>query len=247
MALPRGFAASAGRLARESRFVFSGSVDGSKRSSLSILAGGPGTIVTRVDDIHLAGADLRNQRDRLVTIVVADDAPDAGERFVFFTNPIMFGETMAVREVGRIKQPDDVEALARLMEKTETEMADEELRDHVASTEAIVEGRVRSTRDLSTVSAETKGEHDADWWAATIRVARKLKGDVGAEVDVRFPTSRDRRWFEVPRLRQGDQGVFLLHRDGEEHEGVHLALLHPDDFIPSDDDRVKDVTRHVSR
>lgn len=245
MALPRGFAASARRFAGESRFVFSGLVEGSRRSSLSILPGGPGTIVTRVEDIHIAAPDLRNQRDRVVTIVVTDEAPDAGDRFVFFTNPIMFGETMAVREVGRISQPDDDEALARLMEKTETDMADERLRDHVASTEAIVEGRVRSTRNLSTVSADTKGEHDADWWAATIRVARKLKGDVGAEVDVRFPTSRDRRWFEVPRLREGDEGVFMLHRDGEEHDGVHLALLHPDDFIPSDDDRVKDVNRHV--
>lgn len=245
MALPRGFAASAGRLARESRFVFSGSVAGSRRSSLSILPGGRGTIVTRVEDIHLAGVDLRNQRDRLVTIVVADEAPDAGDRFVFFTNPIMFGETMAVREVGRIRQPDDVEALARLMEKTETDMADEQLRDHIAATEAIVEGRVRGTRNLSTVSADTKGEHDADWWAATIRVARRLKGDVGAEVDVRFPTSRDRRWFEVPRLREGDEGLFLLHRDGEEHDGVYLALLHPGDFIPKDDDRVRDVNRHV--
>jgi hypothetical protein len=245
VALPRGFAASSRRLARESRFVFSGLVDGSGRSSLSILAGGPGTIVARVEDIHIAGADLRNQRDRLVTIVAADAAPDAGDRFVFFTNPIMFGETMAVREVGRIGQPDDAEALERLMEKTEIEMADEQLRDHIASTEAIIEGRVRSIRDLSTVSADTKGEHDADWWAATIRVARKLKGDVGAEVDVRFPTSRDRRWFEVPRLREGDEGVFLLHRDGEDHDGVYLALLHPDDFMPSDDDRAKDVSRHV--
>lgn len=245
MALPRGFAASARRLGRESRFVFSGLVDGSRRSSLSILPGGSGTIVARVEEIHIAGDDLRNQRDRLVTIVVADEAPDAGDRFVFFTNPILFGETMAVHEVGRIGQPDDVEALARLMEKTETEMADEQLRDHVASTDAIVEGRVRSTRNLSTVNADTKGEHDADWWAATIRVARKLKGDADAEVEVRFPTSRDRRWFEVPRLREGDEGVFLLHRDGEDHDGVYLALLHPDDFIPRDDDRVKDVNRHV--
>jgi hypothetical protein len=245
VALPRGFAASARRFARESRFVFSGVVDGSRRSSLSILSGGSGTVVTRVEDIHLARADLRDQRDQLVTVVVSDEAPDVGDRFVFFTNPIMFGETMAVHEVGRIRQPDDVDALSRLMETTEAEMADEQLRDHVGSTEAIVEGRVRSTRDLSTVSAATKGEHDPDWWAATIRVARKLKGDVGAEVEVRFPTSRDRRWFEVPRLHEGDEGVFLLHRDGEEHEGVHLALLHPDDFIPSDDDRVKDVNRHV--
>lgn len=245
MALPRGFTASARRLARDSRFVFSGVVDGSRRSSLSILPGGPGTIVARVEHIHLAGRDLRNQRDRLVTIVLTDEAPDEGDRFVFFTDPIMFGETMAVHEVGRIRQPDDVDALTRLMESTEIEMADEQLREHVASTDAIVEGKVRSTRDLSTVRAETKGEHDPDWWAATIRVARTLKGDAGNELDVRFPTSRDRRWFEVPRLRQGDEGLFLLHRDGEEHEGVHLALLHADDFIPSDDDRVKDVRRHV--
>jgi hypothetical protein len=245
VALPRGFTASARRLARNSRFVFSGVVDGSRRSSLSILPGGPGTIVTRVEDIHLAGPELRNQRDRLVTIVVTDEAPDDGDRFVFFTDPIMFGETMAVHEVGRIRQPDDAEALTRLMEQTEIEMADEQLKDHIASTEAVVEGKVRSTRDLSTVSAETKGEHDPDWWAARIRVARSLKGDAGTDLDVRFPTSRDRRWFEVPRLRQGDEGLFLLHRDGEEHEGIHLALLHPDDFIPSDDDRAKDVRRHV--
>lgn len=245
MALPRGFAASAQRLARESRFVFSGSVDATRRSSLSIVPGGPGTVVTRVEDIYLAGDDLRDQRDQLVTVIVADEAPGVGDRFIFFTNPILFGETMAVHEVGRVRQPDDVAALARLMEKTEIEMADEELRRHVGTAEAIVAGRVQSIRQLSTVNADTMGEHDPDWWAATIRVARTLKGDVGAQVDVRFPTGRDRRWFQVPRLRERNEGVFLLHRDGEDHDGVHLALLHPDDFIPGDDDRVKDVDRHV--
>ena len=245
MALPRGFVASAQRLARESRFVFSGSRDASRQSSVSIFPGGPGTIVARVEEIHIAGDGLRDQRDRLVTIVVADEPPEPGPRFVFFTNPILFGETMAVHEIGRIKQPADMEALARLMEKTESEMGDERLRDHIASAEAIVAGRVQSTRHLSTVNVETMGEHDPDWWAATIRVARKLKGDVGTVVDVRFPTSRDRRWFQVPRLREGDDGVFLMHRDEEEHDGVDLALLHPDDFIPSDDDRIKDVNRHL--
>lgn len=246
MPLPRGFGATANRLTRESRFVFTGSVEQLGTSTLSLLPGGPRTAVVRVDRIHRAGQDLRDQAGQSVTVVLADEvAAGPDRRSVFFTDPIMFGETMAVREVGRLAVPDDLDALNELMERAEVEMADEALREHLREADAVIYGRVVSVRRVSSATAATAGEHDPDWWAAVIRVIRSIKGEHGDHVEARYPNSHDIAWYRVPKLREADEGVFILHRDGTDDGGVLLALIHPNDFVPGDEGEATRIGRHI--
>jgi hypothetical protein len=170
-----------------------------------------------------------------VTVVFANERMLAlGERRVFFTNPILFGETIGVREAGHIEVPDDVAALHELIIRTTLEMTEEELREHVARSAAIVQGRVVSVRRVSDTTALTATEHDPDWWAAVIRVNRSLKGEHEGEVEARYPHSHDIRWYHVPKLQEGQEGIFILHRDGREVGGVFLALIHPEDLLLGD-------------
>src|SRR5271157_423037 len=118
MALPRGFGTTAGRLTRQSRFVFTGSLERLAGSTLSLLPAGPRTAVVRVDHIHRAAHELHDQGGQSITVVLADEVDgDRERRLVFFTDPILFGETMAVREIGRLPVPDDLSALNELMDR----------------------------------------------------------------------------------------------------------------------------------
>ena len=233
MALPRGFGTTAGRLTRQSRFVFTGSLERLAGSTLSLLPAGPRTAVVRVDPIHRAAHELHDQGGQSITVVLADEVDgDRERRLVFFTDPILFGETMAVREIGRLPVPDDLSALNELMDRVEVEMVEEVLREHLRAADAVIYGRVLTIRRVSSATAATAGEHDPDWWAAVIRVIRSVKGEQGNDVEVRYPNSDDIAWYRVPKLREGAEGVFFLHRAGTEDGGIALAIIHPEDFVP---------------
>jgi hypothetical protein len=238
MALSRSLGASVRNLRRESRFIFTGSVEGVARSTVSLLPAHRGTAVVHVEHIHYAPEDLQDQLDQSVTLLLAEESTASpNQRLVFFTTPILFGETMAAREVGRIEVPDDIEALQEMMARVTAQMTEEDVRAHVGSTDAIVRGRVVSVRSVSETTALTASEHDPDWWAAVVRVTRSIKGDHKGQIEVRYPNSHDIRWYRAPKLREGQEGIFMLHRDGEEVGGVALSLIHPDDFLTGDADQ----------
>lgn len=236
MALSRSLGASVRNLRRESRFIFTGSVEGVARSTLSLLPAGSRTAIIHVDHIHYAPDDLQDQADQSVTLLFAEEfTARPSQRWVFFTTPILFGETMAAREVGRVEVPDDHEALQEMIARVTAEMREEEVRVHVRSADAIVRGRVLSVRRVSEATALTASEHDPDWWAAVVHVIRSIKGDHKGEITVRYPNSHDIRWHRAPKLHEGQEGIFMLHRDGEDVGGVTLVLIHPDDFLAGDE------------
>jgi len=236
MALSKSLGASVRDMRRDSRFIFTGSIQGVARSTLSLLSASPRTAVVHVDRIHYAPDDLQDQVDQSVTLLFTNEfAATPNQRWVFFTTPILFGETMAAREVGRIEVPDDLEALQEMIARVTAEMREEDVRAHVGSTDAIVRGRVVSVRSVSAATALSVSEHDPDWWAALVQVIRSIKGDLEGEIEVRYPNSHDIRWYRVPKLREGQEGILMLHRDGEEVGGVVLSLIHPDDFLAGDE------------
>lgn len=224
---------------RDARFVFTGTVEHLGSSSLFFIPPGGATAVVRVERIHYAAPALGSQQGQQVTVVFVEGSDPAEGRRVFFTNPILYGETMAVREI-RSSEADDPALhgrIARMNEEAETA----HLRDLIASADAVVLGQVTATRRASEPDRARMSEHDPDWHVALIRVARTLKGEHKGEIAVRFPKSRDIAWHRVPKLREGQEAVFLLHRDGLELGGAVLAILHAEDVLPSDAENVRRI------
>lgn len=228
------------KLVRESRFVFTGVVEQEISSSLSFVTASPTTFVVRVERVHHATPALHNQPGQQVTVVsVAGSMPTRDQRRIFFTNPFLYGETLAVREVGNnIEVPEDLDALHALVVRVTEEAKMEELRRHLESAHAVAQGRATSVRRVHEVPVS---EHDPLWWVAGIRVTRGLKGDVEGEIHVRFPSSRDIKWYGVPKLKEGDEGVFILHRDGLEVGGATLAIIHPEDFLRGESEEARRI------
>jgi hypothetical protein len=240
MAHPRGHDPGIARLVRESRFIFTGTVEQEAFSSLSFFPASPTTFVVRVERVHHSARALHNQPGQQVTVVSLEGpAPTRDQRRVFFTNPFLYGETLAVREVANNMQvPEDLDAWQVLLARATEESKVEEFRMHIESAVAVAQGRVTNTRSAHEVPVS---EHDPLWWVAEVRVTRVLKGELDGEIHVRFPSSRDIKWFGVPKLKEGDEGVFILHRDGLEVAGATLAIIHPEDFLRSESEDARRV------
>lgn len=245
MARPREPRAAAPNLIGDARFVFTGIVQQQGHSSLFFVPPGGATAVVRVEQVHHSAPALRSQEGQQVTVVFAQDSNPAEGRRVFFTNPILYGETMAVTEV-RSSEPveDTAEVHERIVQMSgEAEAA--QLREHIASSDAVVVGEVVGTRRATEPDIARMSEHDPDWHLATIRIVRALKGEHKGEITVRYPKSRDIAWYRVPKPQEGQEGVFLLHRDGLEIGGAHLAILHPTDLLPAEEERLRQISEHV--
>jgi hypothetical protein len=243
MALPKSVGTSATRWTRESRFVFTGAVERDASSSLSFVPPGPATAVVRVERIHYATEALQKQAGQLVTLLFGEGSVPEGEhrRLVFFTNPVLYGETVGVREIGHMDAPDDLDAVHELVVRVKREGRMEETRRHLASADAVVHGQVTSVYSASDKSVVPSSEHDPIWWVAKIRITRSLKGDLKDESAARYPNSRDIAWYRVPKLIEGQEGVFILHRDGLDLGGARLAILHPEDVLLGGADEVSRI------
>ena len=238
MPLARPLSASVTRFSREARFIFTGTVQRPASSSLAFVQPSQRTAVVRVERIYRAAAGLRDHAGQDVTVIGADDDGNALDHraWVFFTNPVLYGETVGVREVGRIEVPDDADALYELIARVTHEQHEQRRREHLEAADAAVLGRVVSTRPGPEPDPATRSEHDPEWWIAVVEVVRSLKGDLHGEIEVRFPKSRDVRWYRVPKPAAGDEALFLLHRDGLRTGGAVFAILDPQDVQPADID-----------
>jgi hypothetical protein len=249
--------------ANNASFVFHGTVVEPGASTMPAqVAASRATAIVRIDEVVYAPAALASYAGQSVTVLLQDqERVKAGEAATFYTNASFFGDTLAVQSTGH----EDLDsARASLVASTGDpvrNLAQRDLRIHVAAAETVVTGTVTSTYLASVPAvamalAPTPGpisEHDPEWHDAVVTVANVEKGASGQnQVVVRYPNSMDVRWYRVPKLRPGMTGSFILHSpDAPEHKDAVTAgllpsavsaapqppqfvLLHPEDFQPHD-------------
>ncbi len=90
--------------------------------------------------------------------------------------------------------------------------------DRIATAKLVFRGTVESVNPLERAAEENKqtnqppSEHDPEWQVANVRISRPLRGsEAGQVVPVLFPASRDIMWFNAPKLKVGQDAVFLAH------------------------------------
>ena len=84
------------------------------------------------------------------------------------------------------------------------------------------------------------------WWQATIKVESVEKGThIGATKTILFASSRDIAWYQAPKVKEGDRGVWLLHnRDAQGKPAPAQAIVHPLDFQPMEElERLRTLLR----
>lgn len=235
-AKPQATSPSVEEAVRHSSFVFAGTVKKLNATTISIVPAKRSTAVVRVDEIlhnpgvvsDLTGKDITVQFQEPTTV-------KEGEVYVFFTNVGLYGESIAVNEVGHLEAKQQVAAIRAQVNESVARLPDERLQKRIAQADLVVAGTVTSTRPVAEPERRFPPfEHAPDWWESVVRVQAVEKGQPPqGDLVVLFPHSTDFRWFASPKLKEGQQGIFLLHLIDEKELGVRgYTALDPFDVQP---------------
>lgn len=220
----------------ETTFVFRGSISRAQSSTLAQLTASEQTYAVVVDEVIYQEGMFDDQTGSAITVLDSDGSLEAGRSYLFYTQPVMFGESIAVQLV-RVTEDDREgdEIAAEVRQSIESRR----LRERVREADLIVVGVVTLV-DSAGRAPRIESEHVPDLRQASLRVSEVLKGDLSDDaVDFLFAASIDIQWFRSPKFQVGDEGIFLLNTETRGLEllsvggGIH-NLLHPLDFQPLD-------------
>jgi hypothetical protein len=202
------------QLTRASHIIFVGRVVKAGASNVELAAASEATAVVRVEELLDAPANVAGIKGQDVTVqLLRAGGMKAEQRAVFFTNGVLFGQHLAVKEAGQLPVPADRAALKTQIAAVRTKIADEALQARIANATVVIVGKVLSVKDMP--EAGPKGtEHEGDWAVAAVQIEAIEKGKFdGRTVQVYFPQSRDERWLLSPKFKVGEQGIWLLHHE----------------------------------
>ncbi len=238
-------------LVRQSRFIFRGTVTQLGASTIPNMAEGKDLAIVHVDEIYLGPKTLSGFAGKNITVRLRETPPTAvGQQWVFFTVGWLFGQSIAVQEVGRIEFRDDTAGVIRQQIAAAIQtIADQDLQRRLARAELVVVGRVTLTRSAAAQPQVPDGsEHDPDLREFVIQVESVEKGSSPSSTAVAlYASSIDVAWFQAPKFKEGQDGIFILLRN--EIEGLRvqgLTALDAQDFLSrSELERVRRLLREL--
>jgi hypothetical protein len=238
-------------LVSSSGFSFAGTVESTGVAGTSGLPADERTAIVQVEQVLHAPRQITIPSGGTVVVQMSPELPPLGpgDRATFFTSGLAYGDQLVVTEVGRLPAETGMartESLAGLVAPVSAvqaalaELAQDAVADHAAQADAVVRGHVSALSEVPQTGPE--GEHDPQWWTATLDVDLVARGDVGPapaagprQVVVLYANSRDVRWREWPKPKAGQGGLWLLHQIPAERVAplAVFELEHPIDLQPS--------------
>jgi hypothetical protein len=218
---------------QESELVFRAKVAQVGASTMLELPASDTTTVVRVEEVYRSPETVRFLPGKSITVVTRDTGSlHAGEEVLFLTKVWLYGESLAVVEVGM--EPVDMDHVElRQHFRAEAEAAkDDMLRDRITNASLVVVGKVIGTTPVQVQDPATMSEHAPMWSAAIVQVINIEKGSLSSnEVEVLYPQSRDVMWYRAPKFRTGQEGVWILRNQRiEDINREGFTALDPLDF-----------------
>jgi hypothetical protein len=207
-------------LVKQSDIIFIGTVTQVGAVAAPEVPASDRTVVVHVDQVLEKPAAVALGAGDSVTVRTAQRGSlKPGSQATFYTTGWIFGQGVAVREVGHELGHSPVVATvqAAAVARARLDMNDAELKAHIQQAAIVVAGRVDQVRPAelaATADRRRIWEHDPQWQEAIIQVQDGIKGaQAGEQVVVRFPTSLDVAWVGTPRFTVGQEGTYVLHKD----------------------------------
>src|SRR5438067_6103135 len=141
-------------LVRESRLIFRGTVERLNAATMPAVPVTESTAVVKVDEVLQAPAALGDLTGQEITVQLAGPQPTrTRQQAVFFTNPWLYGDSLAVQEVGRqeVGRREAGADLARLREQVAEvtgRLPDEALQRRLSEADLVVAGTVLNNRPV---------------------------------------------------------------------------------------------------
>jgi hypothetical protein len=242
-------------LAAQASLIFRGTVARLNAATMDAVPVTDSIAIVRVDEVLEAPASLANLSGNEITIQFSASPPEPTPApMIFFTRPWLYGDSIAVVEIGRreVGEGEAADRTAREIVDVTGRRPDQALQDRLNQADAVVAGSVINNRPPSGILQRVT-EHDPGLQIAVIAVESVELGELPQPtVDVLYASSRDVMWFQSPKLDVGREGIWLLHR-GETRGAVAMpaaawSCLDPLDELPRDQmDRVRGVIQEIRR
>jgi hypothetical protein len=224
-------AALVDRLAPDARIVFLGRVEKVHASNLKALAPTPATVLVHVDEVIDVPASLAGIRGQAVVVQLAQpESMRQDEQAIFFSTGLLYGEHLAVREIGRLPPSVDIDSIKKELQAVRDRAFRAALAARVSSAALIFTGKV--ARVNKPKEPPRRGEHDLDLARAAVQVTAALKGSAKGTVTITFTPSGDEAWLRSPKLTVGEEAVFLTHAEPQLKLPPGNYVLDPLDVQP---------------
>lgn len=211
---------SAFSLAARSSIVVEGQVVRAGASEEPLLAPAANTAVIRISRMYAGAEFAGDQSGRTATVILSSASRlNEGGQAVFFGEPRFVGKTLTIADHGElvVSQVDSPSLATGLQARRDLPIS---MRLERAA--AVFLGRVEKTGPVpgDEPKREAVNEHDPEVQLAMVRVEAPMRGaQAGAVIPILFPASLDIMWFKAPKLKPGQEGVFIAHRPNEAELG----------------------------
>ena len=234
-----------------SSFIFMGTVRKFNAAAMPVAAITDNMVIVAVDEVFQAARTLGDYTGKNITVLLKDlGNVEVGQRMVFFTNGWLYGESIVVREVGKLLVQQEAARLRRQVIEGIKIVADKNLMRYIARAELVVAGSVIDVRQADIPQGRRdRSEHDPMWREAVIEIKSMEKGSFPeGTITVMFPNSMDIMWYKTPKFSVRQERIWILRRDKpfvDEEIEAYMALdpraVHPMDQL----NRIKRLIRRV--
>jgi hypothetical protein len=193
------------KLVRDAHLIFTATVVEIGASSVANLSPRDNFALVVVDRPLRADPGLGDLRRRKITVELLKMGELRSEdRVIFFTLNWIQGGGIAVRELGHLEMQQEDEVAAEV-----GRLPTRHLADRVADAILVVVAEVTA---IKPTPFEIRWRNAPQWATASFRNVELLRGHPPEEKVILFPTSGRPMWARSPRLKEGQRGIFLLHR-----------------------------------
>jgi hypothetical protein len=213
-------------LTKQARFVFKGTVQKLKATTIPDIEDTSSTAIVRVDQIVHAPEALSQFGGHDITVQLSGKKKmKVGEQAIFYTNGWLFGDSIAVVSLGQHaveEAPADLTMAMEVAADPVETLRTLDMKERYNNADIVLTGRVMNVQlPLDSISAAVSAadpltpssEHDPVWHEAVIEVATIHKGATGQKtVALRFPSSEDVMWYRAPKFKPGHEGIFMLQK-----------------------------------
>jgi hypothetical protein len=235
-------------LIRTSQYIFEGAVEKQHASNVALLPPSDRTVVVRVNNMLRAPKGMNFHGKEITLYLPRAGEARTGEVAVFFANGWLYGENLAMKQVGRLPI-SSAQDLKSTIAQVESKVADEALLLRMREADLVVQGKVMATKVMRG-EEHKRSEHETDWAVAQVRVVAVLKGqvpDTAKTTPVYFPTSTDEFWYLSPKFSEGQEGTFILSAaTARRYRLEGYTALDPLDFLTGkDSERAKALAQRL--
>ncbi len=222
---------------QQSPFVFVATVVKLGASTVANFEVQAGTAIVKVTRSVRTPEVIGDLAGRQITVQLAPPLNmKAGDQAIFYARGLVYADSMVVQEVAprhSVSGTDGAQHLA-LVTDAVGRLPDLEVRTHSAQADLVVVGQVISVNLVNTLTRLPVSHHDPNWQEAVIQIESVEVGTLNEKtLAILFPASEDVKWYHVPKLKVGMEGVFLLHRrQVPELKQERLVILDRMDFHP---------------